>query len=61
MKVEYKNVASIKVTIQDDIYKIREVDSGLQIECNGKIIFSTAKTEEAEERSQMLAKILKGI
>mgnify|MGYP003627910849 CR=1 FL=1 len=61
MKVEYKNVASIKLTIQSDIYKIRELDGGLEIECNGKIIFSTAKTDDAEERSEMLARILKGI
>lgn len=61
MKVEYKNVASIKLTIQSDIYKIRELDGGLEIECNGKIIFSTAKTEDAEERSEMLARILKGV
>ena len=61
MKVEYKNVASIKLIIQSDIYKIRELDGGLEIECNGKIIFSTAKTEDAEERSEMLARILKGI
>tara|TARA_R110002153_G_scaffold1580_24_gene8218 strand:+ start:2971 stop:3156 length:186 start_codon:yes stop_codon:yes gene_type:complete len=61
MKVEYKNVASIKLIIQSDIYKIRELDGGLEIECNGKIIFSTAKTEDAEERSEMLARILKGV
>tara|TARA_R110002110_G_scaffold143913_1_gene332868 strand:+ start:1872 stop:2057 length:186 start_codon:yes stop_codon:yes gene_type:complete len=61
MKVEYKNVASIKLIIQSDIYKIRELDGGLEIECNGKIIFSTAKTDDAEERSEMLARILKGI
>jgi len=61
MKVEYKNVASIKLIIQSDIYKIRELDGGLEIECNGKIIFSTAKTDDAEERSEMLARILKGV
>lgn len=61
MKVKHENVSSITIEIKKDIYKIREISEGLEVECNGKIIFSTAKTDESDRRSEMLAKILKGI
>jgi hypothetical protein len=66
MKIECENVEltteePVIIKTRKGIYEVCEVSGGLQIKHNGKIIFSMAECANSDERSEMLAKLLKRV